>query len=395
MRQTVFLFDIDGVLVQPGGYRRAVQATLDHFTRRMGLDSQVLSEETVSTFEAHNITSEWDIVPLCLAAILAGFQALYPGVRLPAELYPACDALRAYGVSAPQVDFQALARRLGAAFQQELTFSDLALLLNQPDSQDPPFPHLRGHPLLQALLGGTRDVFTSVTTRTFQQFVLGREMYQAMFALPFEIDGHGDSYLRVYDRPALSAGLRDELLGLWRSGKLHLAVYTLRPSSLRSEVPARALSYAPEADIALKDSGLDGVPLVGFGQVNRLAELTGAALRHIVKPSPIQALGAIGAAVCRDEIQALLAARVWVDQGDSAFFERFPPLDVHIFEDSAGSILGVRRAVELLVGIGVPARLYAWGISQSQAKTAALRSASAEVCEDVDKAVVSALELLG
>ncbi len=333
MRQTVFLFDIDGVLVQPGGYRRAVQATLDYFTRRMGLDGQVLSEETIATFEANNITSEWDIVPLCLAATLDGLQALYPEVRLPAELAPACDALRARGVSAPRVDFQALARRLGAAFQQELTFSDLALILSQPGSQDPPFPHLQGNPLLHSLLDGTREVSTSLTTRTFQQFVLGSELYQAMFALPFEIGVDGASYLRLYDRPALDVGLREKLLGLWRSGRIHLAVYTLRPSSLRSETPARTLPYCPEADIALQASGLDGLPLVGFGQVHRLAELSGAPPRHFVKPSPVQALGAIGAAVCRDEMQAMLAARAWVDQGDSAFFERLPPLDVHIFEE--------------------------------------------------------------
>ena len=35
--QGASLFDIDGVLVEPSGYRAAVQATLHYFTRRMGL----------------------------------------------------------------------------------------------------------------------------------------------------------------------------------------------------------------------------------------------------------------------------------------------------------------------------------------------------------------------
>lgn len=33
----VLLFDLDGVLVAPHGYRRAIHATLKHFTCRMGL----------------------------------------------------------------------------------------------------------------------------------------------------------------------------------------------------------------------------------------------------------------------------------------------------------------------------------------------------------------------
>jgi len=43
----VWLFDLDGVLICPGGYRAALKATVNHFTRAMGLGDYPLADETI------------------------------------------------------------------------------------------------------------------------------------------------------------------------------------------------------------------------------------------------------------------------------------------------------------------------------------------------------------
>jgi len=387
----VFLFDLDGTLVEPRGYRLALEAALNRFTRRMGIGDQYPGEETISLFEAQNVTSEWDILPLCLSAILDALLDGGPALELPGDLLQACDTLRACEAAPPRVDYPALALRLGAQFQEGQLFSELALALCRPEAANPLFPRLQGHPLLEALLGRTRDVRASPVTRIFQQFVLGSEVYEQIYGLPWELPTPCPSFLRAYDRPLLEASLREALLARWQEGSLDLAAFTIRPSLLRGEQPSRGLPYSPEAEFVLRDLGLEAIPLVGYGQVCRLAEIAGISPSQAAKPSTIQALGAIGAAITRDELQAMLAAERWVNYGESAHFAGLPALEIHVFEDSAASIRAVRQAAGMLSGICIPAEVHAWGIAHNPAKAAALQAAGATVCADVNEAVQAAL----
>ncbi len=459
MSQTVFLFDIDGVLVEPGGYRKATQATLNWFTRRMGLPDQVLGEETFALFESKGITSEWDILPLCLAGMLDDLLGRCPGLALPEELEAAGQALRAYGPPAPQVDYAALVRRVTAGGPPRGYYAEHALRLSREGTGEAPFPRLAGRPLLERLLAGTHAVETSAVTRIFQQYVMGSEIYRRQLGLTPEVET--DSYLRLYDRPALSPALGSRLLELWEAGRLHLAAYTLRPSQPRIErgmltrprtergpgeghpgqgmltrprrirgLPMRPrthlsrlgtltrvitrsrkacrtgravarpheralfnnLSYSPEADLALESLGLEAIPLVGYGQVAQLAETTGGSPAGYAKPSPVQALGALGAALTRDERRAMRAAERWVSRGDPGFFAGLPRLEIHVFEDSAGGMCAVRMVTEMLEEIGIAARLHPWGVTTSPTKRAALAEAGAVCYEDVNEAVGEALD---
>ncbi len=390
MNQPVFLLDIDGVLVNPGGYRKATQATLDWFTRRMGIASVTLTEEILSQFEAQNISSEFDIVPLCLAEIFDELLALYPKLQLPGDLNQACDQVCAAGVILPQVDFIAMAARVSRAFRSGGFPSEVALEANQVGSSEPPFPHLRSHPLLEIILNHTRDVRLSPVTRLFQQFVLGSEAYQVSYGLPAEFET--DSLLRAFDRPLLDRELAESLKEFWVSGKLDLVAYTGRPSALCDGTINPLLPYSPEANLALEVVGLTGIPLVGLGQTYRLAELTGGIPDELGKPSLISALGAIGAAVTRDGLTALLAAESWITRGESGFFERLPALDIHLFEDTAGSIGFTHQAAEMLVDLGISTHFHAWGIACTATKIAALQAAGAEIREDINFGIRAAMK---
>ncbi len=157
-------------------------------------------------------------------------------------------------------------------------------------------------------------------------------------------------------------------------------------------MPSKNLSYSPEANLALESLGLEAIPLVGYGQVMQLAEATGANPASYAKPSPIQGLGALGAAVTRDERRAMQAAERWVRQGDPGLFAGLPPLEIHVFEDSPGGMGAVRKGVDMLAGAGVPARLRLWGVTTSPVKQAALVEAGAVCYGDVNEAVEGALD---
>jgi hypothetical protein len=242
------------------------------------------------------------------------------------------------------------------------------------------------------LLAESRDVRKSLTTRVFQHFVLGCQAFRETFGLPCEMES--PSYLRLYDRPLLDPGLREEVLRRWQGGRLDLAAYTARPCRLRGEAGAPILPYSPEADVVLDACGLKSLPLVGYGQVYRLAELTGSTSDHFVKPSVVQALGAIGAAVWREEMPAMLAAERWINHHEDGRFTGLPGLEIFIFEDSAGSMRAVQHAAELLQSIGVAAQVRAFGVARSPAKVAALRAAGAQIFMDVNQAVAEALKLV-
>jgi hypothetical protein len=390
MSRKVFLFDVDGVLVEPLGYRAVTRATLAHFMRRMGMPDAGLTDEVFDQFEANNISSEWDISALCLAAQIDAALAARPGLDLPGELSAACKRIGAAGVTVPPVDYAAVAGWLGDASQSGLTFAELGYRLSQPGVDVPLFPRLAGCPLLEALLAHSRDVRRSPVTRLFQELALGTKTFEETYGLAGE--AHVDSYLRANDRPLLSpeiaAGLRRE----WEAGELHLAAYTVRPSSVKRGEAAAELPYAPEAELALSMVGLEGIPLVGYGQVHQVSGLTGLPADQIAKPSVIHALGAVGAAVTRDATQALLDAARWVtDPSEPGIYASFPPVEISVFEDSPWSIRAVQQAGELLTEAGIQARASGYGISRSPVKVVALIEAGAEIAPDVDTALRKAL----
>jgi len=137
--------------------------------------------------------------------------------------------------------------------------------------------------------------------------------------------------------------------------------------------------------LALEVVGMTGIPLVGYGQICHLAEITGHSPDEMVKPSPVQALAAIGTAVRRQTLPALLAAeRLFFNPADSltdraAYYHELPPLEIHIFEDAAGGVRAVNQAASLLNTCGCPVTVHAWGITSDPAKSATLQQAGAVV----------------
>jgi hypothetical protein len=283
MEPTVLLFDLDGVLIKPGGYRAAVRATVNYFTNRLGLGDLAPDDETIAIFEAQEITCEWDMVPLLLAiALEAAVARAEADQRAPAGQPPLLDSLdmardwlrEHLRPEEPLiVDYAPLMRRMGRYVRAGEAPADSLLAVCQVGSPVDLFPHLAGQGVLAELLAGTRWLERSRTTPVFEAFALGDAMYSRATGLPAEV--HTDSLIARYDRPLLAPELRARLLASRAQGRLCMAAYTARPS-LPLQPPAELLSvYVPEAELALELIGIDPFPLIGSGQMGEAARRLG------------------------------------------------------------------------------------------------------------------------
>lgn len=368
----VLLLDIDGVLVRPGGYRAALHATLNHFVQLMGLPHFEFPEEKLAGFENRGITSEWDMVPLLLAVLWDEILSRRPLAGLPAD------------VSSAAIE---IGKALDGYLPGELHIPEFELVTGQypveTALQTGRFPSIP-LALRTSLMHRSRDVRASQTMRIFQHYTLGSQAFHETYGIPAEIES--ESLLHKYDQALLSAETRERLL---QSGA-RLAAFTARPSAPPREIEDPPSGYPPEAEIALELVGLSHIPLISFGRLQYLGERRGYDPEVLLKPSPVQALAGISAALTGDEWSALQAACDWHETGQiSVHLARLPrSLDVSIVEDTLSGIRSVRTAGEILNRVGVDARVHAYGLtSGSAAKSAAFEQAGILYFEDWDSLI--------
>jgi hypothetical protein len=379
VERTLLLLDVDGVLVHPLGYKDALRALVDHFAAQMGQPPTGPTHDEIAVFEASGLTNEWDSGALCVAALLLTALNARPDLHR-ASLTDTLAAISAAGLALTRPNFTGLAREVHRRSTDGQLPAPIALALLREQS-DPVF-----FALLDSLLGDVYAI-TTPTTRIFQTYVLGSAYFAATYGQPAPFES--DSYLIAYDRPLLSAAHRDRLLRWGEQPGHGVVVFTARPSLPPADLPdADPAGCSPEAELAAELLDITGrVPLIGQGRVNWLADRNGRTASDYVKPSPVQALAAIGAAVAHTEHPALESA--------ADLFERdrlTGPLAaladgstrVIVFEDSAGGIRATRRAVDLLRRAGLDVVCEAVGVSPNPDKRAALAEVADHVVDDVN-----------
>ncbi len=381
-RRTLLLLDVDGVLVHPLGYKDALRATVDYFAGQMGQIVASITDDEIALFEACGITNEWDSGAICVSAILLAALAQQPDQRRD-TLDATLAAVRAAARPAPRPDFVALARDVLAHSSDGLVPSavHLARLTGQID---PAFL-----PLVSALLGDVYDI-TTPTTRVFQTHTLGSERFAATYGHPAPFAS--PSYLAAHDRPLLSPANRDRLLAWARDPRHGVAVFTARPSLPPADLDSPAPhGFAPEGELAVELLGLDGkVPLIGQGRVKWLADAHGRPVSDYIKPSPVQALAAIGAAASGAERAALESAAALFERGELTgplAALAGTPARVIVFEDSTGGIRATERAGEALRRAGLDVTVEGVGVSPHADKRAALEGVAGRVVDTIDEGI--------
>ncbi|MBN1562943.1 MAG: hypothetical protein JXA10_03845 [Anaerolineae bacterium] len=395
---TLFLLDVDGVLVHPVGYKNAMRATVDHFTARMGQAAMGPDNDEIAIFEACGLTNEWDSCAMCLSQLMLAALDQHPDLYR-ASLDEMVTAIQAANLALPRPNFVAAARRIHTS-QADGHFPAARYLKLIVDEIDPAH-----QPLFTTLLGNVYDVFGTPTTRVFQTYTLGSVRFADTYdqAAPFE----SESMLATQDVALLDADHRDRLLAWDRELQHGVTIYTARPSLPPTDLPepiptapmaGQTTGYAPEAELAVDLLGVTGqIPLIGQGRVSWLAGQHGRGPGDYIKPSPVQALAGIGAAFSGTETDSLQAAAALVERGELigplAALRDHASADptttgqavrVVVFEDSTGGIRATRAAVAHLTQMGIPAQCVAVGVSPHADKRAALQEVADHVVDDIN-----------
>ncbi len=371
----ILLFDMDGVLVESHGYHRALQDTVAWTAEALGYRGVQLTADDIAMIESIGISSEWESAAICSALLLDHARQRGLDVALPDRLpHPQPPH------EAEPPSLRGFFEQLGPLADSRSALEDLESRLSSGDGR------LDDDETMRALLRSARSP-KSLTHRTIQALVLGAEAYRQTYGEGPDLEAL--SYLAVHDRSHLSPSTLRDLRG-WLSGADNaVVVFTNRPST-----PPAGHVDPPEAQIGAELVGLGEVPIVGSGDLGWLALREGKRLYHFLKPSPVHALTALQRAAGVDQESALLRALA-VDQGqpDAETWRPFKGSRVFAFEDSAKGLVSARRAVELLVDLGIPVELELIGVSPHPSKQVELEKVTHRVFEDVNQALGSILSL--
>ena len=352
----IILLDIDGVLVQPGGYRAALRATVKRF-----IGDYAIEEELPVSMEKRGISSEWDMSPLIIAAYWEDVLSRQPMENLSDDPVIAGEQIQRQRkveepkhLAIPAFDLMDGQYPVDAAYEQ-------GCFASIPSE------------LRKNLMTESRDVYKSHTFRTFQHFTLGSETFESTYQLSAEFDA--ESSLLAVDRSNISDEIRERLY----HPDHHLAAFTARPSGIPVGINESSLGYAPEAELALDLVGMNDIPLMAFGKLEYIAAQHGLMPSTLVKPSPFQALAATLAAWTRDELSALHAAYDWHRAGklNGKFAELPKDFELIVVEDTMGGIRSVRTAGEIFRQAGFDVTVRTLGLTSGiSAKAAAFDAAT-------------------
>jgi hypothetical protein len=207
------------------------------------------------------------------------------------------------------------------------------------------------------------------------------------------------SFLLHYDQPLLRAEIGHRLQARAAADSLHYVIYTARPSRPPAGINAADLPdphrYPPEGDLAAEALAMLGSPpLIAAGRVTWLAAQRGQGVAAYIKPSPVQALAAIGAALSGDEVAALHAAATLIEDG-----ELIAPLaaltdgttHIAVFEDSTGGIYATKGAVAALREASLTVTMEAVGVSPDATKRTSLARIADRLVNDINEGLATYL----
>ncbi len=371
----ILLLDMDDVLLKPEGYHRALQETVRLVAACLGYSSVNLSEADIRAFEASGVYSEWDTAAICAALLLENAWKLDPSIHLLQHANQQTAA--AHSLAPP--DFRHFARLLGKPELLPLRPLERAerLLLSHgntysADQQDQ----------LRHILRSARSAEGSLTHCTFQELVLGSQVYTQVYALPAVLNT--PSYLTLYDRPLITPKCAQELIRWLDHPGRRAAIFTSRPSQ-----PLPGVFSTPEAELGAKLVGLEKIPILGLGGLLWLSKQRQAGPQAFVKPSTVHVLSALLLSQGNPLETCLVeAARLALDGTLSPIWKPLQGAWVAVLDDSPAGLESARSAAEHLHAAGIALEMRLYGVAGNFDKAAALRNLGAETLT----AVTTALE---
>ena len=358
----ILLFDMDGVLLTPGGYHTALRDTVALLGRSLGFAGVELTAQQIAAFEACGVTNEWDSAAICLALMADVLHGRFPDVEIEPGLVR--NPVPAHDLVPPNID----------AFVDRLADPERGLLA----------PLARAASLLPEKVHHILDSAYSIdglSQRIQQEHVLGSAAFSETYGIPAHLNV--PSYLMTHDRSNVTPKLRRTLLKWLKSPEHRAVIFTNRPS-----MPPEGIFGTPEAEQGAALVGLEMLPLMGTGGIVWLEYMRAAPPSTYNKPHPVHALGAIASSAGHSMADAMkLAASLALDGRVNPLWETVEGAEIWVFEDSTGGIESLNGAKKILQGAGVQVEVHPIGVSNSPIKKEALERARAEVYPNLKSAL--------
>jgi hypothetical protein len=386
------LFDIDGVLINPSGYRKAVYDTTNYFLHKLGFSKISINEEIITSFESIGITSEWDIVPLYLL-IVTELSLIQNPAEISLENIQDCyNFFRKFEFQPDQKKIISSVLFLKEFIQDGYSACDSLLIQNFGKDTIQVFNHVRSKIswIINAWIKESRNIWKSEILQYFQNLTLGSELFQEITGL--DSIQESEPYLVKHDNSMVLDETRHKILRISSKNNVFPSVITARPSSFPNgfKTEESQLDF-PEAELALKCLKLEQIPCVGFGAMEYLGKEKVGTGDQFVKPSPIHAMTAILLSSGMEIIDALrLSYDYFFNDYHTEMVEylsRFAqPFYVCIFEDSIIGIQSLEIACESLKNENFEIDMIAYGISTERNKIEALLNENAIIFPTINEA---------
>jgi len=397
--QSILLFDLDGVLIYPGGYKAAFRATLENLLSKMHVSFYMPSIDIYETFESVGIGSEWDMLPITFVIILDHILPHVPEIKDLTSFEDCLGVVSKHSLSENVIDYHQTLKAITPLFSASDTPLNGML---EHLSETELLPNIQSTALLKGVITESRSINNSLILRTFQNYVLGDKAFEKIYHQP--ADFSTPSFIEVFDRSLISNTSLNKIKSLVKNPNTYPVVSTLRTSAPPKEICFPQDRFPSESDLAL--DLLDGFspPVIGYGKMANLANEYGVPVESLIKPSPIQTLGAIATAYSGKEWDALRWAHhihnmhernTTLKEINDRFNIHLPKqADIHIFEDANIGIISCNEAASLLSALGYQYNYYLWGIALEQQKITALQNVGAKVFSSFDEAIDHVFSLL-
>lgn len=408
----IFLFDVDGVLVEPVAYRSGVGKTLQLLCTKIGLAdgaSLAPSLNEILHMESCGIHDVWDMTNIMFAQILLNLHCklLEEGtnLNLPGESVQAkFEAIRNAGCSSiprpPYLELaDAIAKEPSAKVMPHPPDVAKRILNEMAVKTGSEWARSGWLDIFEHFLSHTRSAFDNTATRFFQNIILGKDVFERTYGLPDEYGG--TSLLQEQDKALLRPNTAERIRTACNQNQLRCAIYTARPSLPPPQPPGfgplDSQGYSPEAELAVQMAHMNGFPVVGMGTMEWLAKTHSRRTEDLTKPNTTQALSALIAALkgtCETSIveEGYALDFVHEELKDSMLEPLLgEPSSVYVFEDTISGITPLKTVESRLQQLGCQIEVVPYGIANSASKSAALAKAAAKVYSDVNDAVSDAL----
>ncbi len=366
----ILLFDMDGVLLDPQGYHRALQETIRLVSLSLGFDAYHLQPSAIARFEALGISNEFHSSAISMA--MMGIEAQKQGLPFTPSIHV---QTKSNNPETLQLDF---GRMLECIESQPIDLPALARCqaalkeyAEQVDVDASPF---------MGIVQQCESIENSLTFNVFQELVLGSQEFESTYGIESQLDQ--GSYLSRFDRSFVDESLQATLKTWSTLPQQCAAIMTNRPSNTLLGLPG-----TPEAELGAELVGLDFLPIIGFGEMTWLANQIGDEVSNLQKPAVPHALSAILAATGMPVEAALLEAQKIVVGQCDLDLSFLDGSEISVFEDTPAGIVAVENSQRFFGANGLGIDIQKYGIAPDVIKANALEELGAQIYDSVGAAL--------